>query len=90
VVVHTRPVLIEVVVHSAEALRAVVRGAGNKVGRITTAGSFSEFAIPTANSARFAVAAGSDGALWFTGEALAGGPGYDAGKKMISGFCLIV
>jgi hypothetical protein len=63
VVVHTvrvngSPGLIEVVVHSAEALRAVVRGAGNKVGRITTAGRFNEFAIPTANSAPFAVAAG--------------------------------
>ena len=39
---------------------------GNKIGRITTAGSFSEFATPNINSSPNGIAAGPDGALWFT------------------------
>jgi virginiamycin B lyase len=33
---------------------------------MTTAGSFTEFPIPTANGRPEAIAAGPDGALWFT------------------------
>jgi streptogramin lyase len=39
---------------------------GNKIGRITTSGAFTEFAIPTAGGTPVGIAAGSDGALWFT------------------------
>jgi streptogramin lyase len=39
---------------------------GNKIGRITTAGSITEFAIPTANSGPTGITAGHDGNLWFT------------------------
>ena len=38
---------------------------GNKIGRITTAGAFSEFALPTANAGPGRITAGPDGALWF-------------------------
>jgi virginiamycin B lyase len=37
-----------------------------KIGRITTSGVITEFAIPTANSFPFGITAGPDGALWFT------------------------
>jgi virginiamycin B lyase len=37
-----------------------------KIGRISTAGAITEFAIPTANSDPTSIVAGSDGALWFT------------------------
>jgi len=40
--------------------------AGNKIGRITTGGTITEFAIPTANVSPQGIAAGPDGALWFT------------------------
>jgi virginiamycin B lyase len=44
-----------------------VESAGNKIGRITTAGVVgSEFSIPTGGSAPLGLAAGPDGALWFT------------------------
>jgi streptogramin lyase len=39
---------------------------GNKIGRITTSGSFSEFPVPTAISLPSDITTGSDGALWFT------------------------
>ena len=39
---------------------------GNKIGRITTSGSISEFPVPTASSYLYGIAAGPDGALWFT------------------------
>ncbi len=39
---------------------------GNKIGRITTAGAFTEFTVPTANSRPNGITAGPDGALWFT------------------------
>ncbi len=39
---------------------------GNKIGRITTAGSVTEFAVPTAFSGPVDITAGPDGALWFT------------------------
>jgi streptogramin lyase len=42
-----------------------VTGSGNKIGRITTAGSITEFSIPTANSFPVGITAGPDGNLWF-------------------------
>src|SRR5437879_3350639 len=39
---------------------------GNKIGRITTGGTFTEFPLPAANSAPDGITAGPDGALWFT------------------------
>src|SRR5512140_3181991 len=43
-----------------------VENAGNKIGRITTAGAFSEFPIPTTASLSYGIVAGPDGDLWFT------------------------
>ena len=43
--------------------------AGNKIGRITTAGVITEYPVPTANSSLWGITAGPDGALWFTGFA---------------------
>jgi hypothetical protein len=43
----------------------------NKIGRITTAGVVTEFAIPTASSEPSGIAVGPDGALWFTENAAA-------------------
>lgn len=40
----------------------------NVIGRITTAGAITEFAIPTADSGPMGIAAGADGAVWFTEE----------------------
>ena len=37
----------------------------NNIGRITTSGVFTEYPIPTADSALIGIAAGVDGALWF-------------------------
>lgn len=37
----------------------------NKIGRVTTSGSFSEFMIPTANASAQTIIAGPDGNLWF-------------------------
>ena len=39
---------------------------GNKIGRITTAGTITEFTIPTGGSNPIGITAGPDGALWFT------------------------
>src|SRR5574337_345951 len=44
----------------------VTEFAGNKIGRITTAGPITEFSIPTASSQPVGITAGPDGALWFT------------------------
>lgn len=44
----------------------VHRGGWQQIGRVTTAGVFSEFPIPTANSQPAGITAGPDGALWFT------------------------
>jgi streptogramin lyase len=38
---------------------------GNKIGRISTAGVVTEYAIPTPGSNPIGIAAGPDGALWF-------------------------
>src|SRR5438477_438530 len=43
--------------------------AGNKIARITPAGTFTEFPIPTANSGSFEITFGPDGNLWFTESA---------------------
>ncbi|MGQ0682300.1 Vgb family protein [Bradyrhizobium sp.] len=39
---------------------------GNKIGRITTTGVITEFAIPSDGSGPHSITAGPDGALWFT------------------------
>jgi virginiamycin B lyase len=39
--------------------------AGNKVGRMTTAGVFTELTVPTANAAPIGIVSGPDGNLWF-------------------------
>jgi virginiamycin B lyase len=39
---------------------------GNKIGRITTAGLVTEFAVPTDGSGPHSITTGPDGALWFT------------------------
>jgi hypothetical protein len=38
----------------------------NKIGRITTAGIFTEYPIPTASSGPIGITPGPDGAVWFT------------------------
>src|SRR5260370_1190123 len=38
----------------------------SKIGRITTAGVFTEFPIPTAGCCPSGITTGPDGALWFT------------------------
>ena len=40
----------------------------NQIGRITTAGAFTEFVIPTGNSGPFGIMSGSDCAIWFGEE----------------------
>jgi len=39
---------------------------GNKIGRITTGGTFTEFPVPTAACQPQGVASGPDGNIWFT------------------------
>jgi virginiamycin B lyase len=39
---------------------------GNKIGRITPAGTITEFPLPTPSSGPDSITAGPDGALWFT------------------------
>ena len=43
-----------------------VEGTANKVGRLTTTGTFTEYPIPENVGRPRSIAAGSDGALWFT------------------------
>jgi virginiamycin B lyase len=38
----------------------------NKIGRITTVGTLSEYVLPTPNSGPLSITTGPDGALWFT------------------------
>jgi streptogramin lyase len=38
----------------------------DKIGRVTTAGAFSEFPLPTTNAGPLGIVAGPDGNLWFT------------------------
>jgi streptogramin lyase len=42
---------------------------GSEIGRITSTGTIQEFALPRADGAPNEIAAGPDGALWFTAEA---------------------
>jgi len=39
--------------------------AGNKIGRITTSGAITEYAIPTPSAGALGITTGPDGALWF-------------------------
>jgi virginiamycin B lyase len=39
---------------------------GDEIGRITTTGVITQFAVPTASSQPFGIAVDSDGDLWFT------------------------
>src|SRR5438105_4468929 len=39
---------------------------GSRIGRISTSGRLTEFAIPTPDSGPTGIAGGSDGSLWFT------------------------
>ena len=41
-------------------------GGADKIGRITTVGAITEYPIPTSKSIPNGIAAGPDGALWFT------------------------
>ena len=45
----------------------------NKIGRMTPAGSLTEYDVPSANAFPFNIAAGPDGNLWFTESGLLGG-----------------
>jgi streptogramin lyase len=40
-------------------------GDGNKIGRLTTSGSFTEYPVPTSNSRPYGITTGPDGNLWF-------------------------
>jgi streptogramin lyase len=43
------------------------RGArGNKIGRVTTLGAFTEYPVPNVNSGPGSITTGADGARWFT------------------------
>jgi virginiamycin B lyase len=39
---------------------------GNKVGRLTTTGTFTEYPVPTANAKPLGITTGPDGNIWFT------------------------
>lgn len=39
---------------------------GNKIGRITTQGVVTDYAVPTASSSPFGITVGADGNLYFT------------------------
>src|SRR5262249_10137580 len=56
--------------HHGPRWRGMVHGmGGNKIGRVTTAGNITaEYPILTPNSVPSGIAAGPDGALWFTEE----------------------
>lgn len=45
---------------------AAAPGSGNRIGRITTDGVITEFAIPTPNSGTIGITHGPDNAVWFT------------------------
>jgi virginiamycin B lyase len=53
---------------------------GNKIGRTTTAGAITEFAVPTDFSVPSGIAAGPDGNLWFTER-----KGNKIGQVVLSG-----
>lgn len=41
-------------------------GWGNRIGRLTTAGTLTEFPVPTPGAGVYGICAGSDGNVWFT------------------------
>jgi len=41
-------------------------GVGDKIGRITTAGTLTEYPLPGPNKGPYTITTGPDGALWFT------------------------
>jgi RHS repeat-associated protein len=43
-----------------------VESTANKIAKMTTSGTITEYSIPTSNSAPYAIVTGSDGNLWFT------------------------
>jgi virginiamycin B lyase len=49
----------------------------NKIGRITTGGSITEYAIPTLQGGPREIALGPDGAMWFTKPSSSTLPNYD-------------
>ncbi len=59
--------------------------AAGKIGRITPAGVLTEFTVPTANSGPRALAAGTDGNIWFS-EYKAGKIGRVTPKGVITEF----
>jgi virginiamycin B lyase len=44
----------------------------NRIGRVSPAGIFNEYAVPTADAGPFSIATGPDGNLWFTEQHSAG------------------
>ncbi len=61
--------------------------AGNKIGRVTTAGAISEFSVTTAASQPTGIVAGPDGNLWFT-EATAGKIGQITTAGVVTEFAI--
>jgi streptogramin lyase len=59
-----------------ENLGLLPTSSANMIGRITTSGTISQFAVPTGNNTLEGIATGPDGALWFT----------EAGTAEISSF----
>lgn len=41
---------------------------GNKIGRITASGNFTEYSLPTQDAKPHAIVSGKEGELWFTEE----------------------
>ena len=60
-------------------------GQGNKIGRITTGGNITEFAVPLANAQPWSITVGPDGALYF-GEFGGGQIGRITTSGVFSGY----
>ena len=65
---------------------------GNRIGRITTSGAVTEYALPTSSTAGqcgqrcpLHIATGPDGALWFTESQFAAGGGNKIGRITVQG-----
>jgi virginiamycin B lyase len=71
---------------------------GQKIGRITTGGAATDFAVPTTPSSPLGIVTGPDGALWFTETqgnkigraALSAAPGTPIPGTLILAACGIV
>jgi virginiamycin B lyase len=69
-----QPTITEYPLPAASSPRAITKGPDgnlwftevNKIGKITTSGVITEYAIPTANSGLAGITAGPDGNIWFT------------------------